>query len=164
MLQAWKSFYPILNTTSTDSAGWKCLWARFAIVLFPTGWSWARRGAILCPSSQKKAWWAHQVCKMCPQSYCRAQIRHQMCPSPQKNACWAQIRCKMCPQRPRAPEQRLRAPGPRTLRALRHPKSAAPVSNRLLRATRKYTPYLISSTFLELQLSSIALLRLCRWR
>lgn len=57
-----------------------------------------------------------------------------------------------------------RAPGPRTLRALRHPKSAAAVSNRLLRATQKYTPYLISSAFLGLQLSSIALLRLCRWR
>ena len=137
MFQAWKSFYPILNTTSTDSAGWKCLWARFAIVLFPTGWSWARRGAILCPS-------------------------------PQKNACWAQIRCKMCPQRPRAPEQRLRATPPslRTTHPVRHrhPKSAALVSNRLLPATQKYTPYLISSTFLGLQLSSIALLRLCLWR
>lgn len=44
------------------------------------------------------------------------------------------------------------------------PKSAAAVSNRLLRATQKYTPYLISSAFLELQLSSIVLLRLCRWR
>lgn len=147
MLQAWKSFYPILNTTSTDSAGWKCLWARFAIVLFPTGWLWARRGAILCPSPQKNACWAQIRCKMCPQSYCREQIMRQM-----------------CPQRPRAPEQRLRAPGPRTLRAFRHPKSAAAVSNRLLRATQKYTPYLISSIFLELQLSSIALLRLCLWR
>ena len=117
MFQAWKSFYPILNTTNTDSAGWKCLWARFAIVLFPTGWSWARRGAILCPSPKKNAcwaqircqmcpsppknaWWAHQVCKMCPQPSCRAQIRHQMCPSSPKNAFWAQIRHQMCPQRP----------------------------------------------------------------
>ena len=168
MFQAWKSFYPILNTTSTDSAGWKCLWARFAIVLFPTGWSWARRGAILGPSPQKNACWAQIRCKMCPQPSWWTQIMRQMCPSPQKNACWAQIRCKMCPQRPRAPEQRLRATPPslRTTHPVRHrhPKSAALVSNRLLPATQKYTPYLISSTFLGLQLSSIALLRLCLWR
>ena len=159
MFQAWKSFYPILNTTNTDSAGWKYLWARFAIVLFPTGWSWARRGAILCPNPQKNAWWAQKDTQMCPQPSCREQIMRQMCPNPQKIPLGHKSGAKCARQRTRTT-----SPGPRTLVRPPAPKSAAPIRNCLLPATRKYTPYLISSTFLGLQLSSIVLLRLCLWR